>query len=82
MRQRSLWRQVIKNTFTHYSLLNFKHSGDPDDLVERKQKSIGDSISEQVIPPAEKFGVYMKLCEKFPHASSGTKKKWRRRIGL
>jgi hypothetical protein len=63
-------------------MLNFKHSGDPDDLVEYQQKSVADSISEQTIPAAEKFGTYMELCRRYPHASTGTKTKWKHRMGL
>jgi hypothetical protein len=71
---------VFKSTFTEYSRLNFKHTRDADDLLEFKQKSISDSIDEQVIPEGEGFGVYMELVKRYPHASNGTKRKWKKRL--
>lgn len=35
-----------------------------------------------VLPESERLNAYLKACEAAPHASKGTRRKWKRRLGL
>ena len=62
----------------------------PDDAGEDwdlEEREVDPPLAAQLLPyvgspPSDRFDAFMRLCQAAPSASSGTKRKWKRRLGL
>jgi len=83
---RGLWRDVLKSLATRESWDKARRVEDEDLLEERppRDPSLRDQLCQLTATeqPAQWYDSYLDACRKAPDASEGTKRKWRRAIGL
>ncbi len=78
MKNRRLWKNLERK------LEPVEENGE---VVGLRWKSRDPSLADQLaerrdLVDAERSEAYLEACRKAPHASEGTKRKWRRRLGF
>jgi hypothetical protein len=78
MKNERLWKNLAKK------LEPVEENGEVVGLRwKSRDPSLGDQLAERRdLVDAERSEAYLEACRKAPHASEGTKRKWRRRLGF
>lgn len=77
MKNERLWKNVARK---------LEPVKEQDEVVgytwKKRDPSLRDQLAERKEVDSEAYASYLNACTKAPHASEGTKKKWKRALGL